>query len=396
MNYQALHELIKLYKDNFTRINHLEIYKWEAVKHFQDHWHIDSDDFTGMLKNALSKAGNLMDSGKYFPRRMIFQFAESDPETVRTCFKNLYDESKDLYDRLNQFNTAIREVWQTHYSNLDNYYQDPRARLVYLNFRYPDTYFFYKFRMFQKVAKRIEYPCVPKKSKVQDVFHYTNMCYQILHEIKKDNELLIMHQERLNEHCYADPKFHILTQDIIYAADKHLDNFSAVPIENFHFDLIDTDYTIFDSQPSFTGRFVDYQGRQAEMSRIGLLGEQYVFERECNLIASYNIRKKPRHVSVEDGDGLGFDILSYNSDGSEKYIEVKTTTGHFHTPFYITRTELNKSREHPNKYWLYRVCNFNESEKKASLMQIPGDLSPFCENPSQYLVKLSPQHSSIT
>jgi hypothetical protein len=389
LNLLALQELIQRYKQNFDKINRLEIYKWKAVKHFQDTWNIDAEDFTGMLMNALDKAANLMDSGKYYPRRMIHLFAESDPEAVRACFRCLYDESKSLDVRLEEFNVSIREVWQTHYAHLDNYYQDPRARMVYLNFRYPDTYFFYKFEMFKKVSKLLDYPYIPGKSKVTDVLHFSQMCQQVLHEIRKDNELLIMHQSRLNDQCYADTEFHILTQDIIYAADAHLDDFSVEAAIAFKFNEVSVDYKILESLPTLTGRFVDYQARQAELSRLGLLGEQYIFERECNLVANYQHQKKPRHVSVEEGDGLGYDILSYFPDGREKLIEVKTTRGAFQSPFYITRNELEKSRSPSSNYWLYRVFNFDEDGMKADLALINGDLSPFCQSPSQYLVKLS-------
>ena len=47
-----------------------------------------------------------------------------------------------------------------------------------------------------------------------------------------------------------------------------------------------------------------------------------------------------RWVSHLDGDGAGFDIQSFETDGSSRLVEVKTTNGWERTPFQITRNEL--------------------------------------------------------
>ena len=84
-----------------------EKYKWIAVKHFQDNWNIDAPDFAAMLKQSLSKTGNLLVSVNNFPARMITEFAEADPEKVRMMFKDLFDESKNLNDRIKQFKNSF-------------------------------------------------------------------------------------------------------------------------------------------------------------------------------------------------------------------------------------------------------------------------------------------------
>ena len=84
------------------------------------------------------------------------------------------------------------------------------------------------------------------------------------------------------------------------------------------------------------------------------------FQRECS-IARYkhasppcrlrrlscrdsHISEKVIHTSVVEGDGTGYDILSYHPDGSVKYIEVKSTTGGIGTPFMMSLNEVNFSR----------------------------------------------------
>jgi hypothetical protein len=62
-----------------------------------------------------------------------------------------------------------------------------------------------------------------------------------------------------------------------------------------------------------------------------------------------------RWTSQEDGDGLGYDVLSFGLDGRERHIEVKATALGDSTPFYITSAELDFARRHAASYALYRV-----------------------------------------
>ncbi len=64
-------------------------------------------------------------------------------------------------------------------------------------------------------------------------------------------------------------------------------------------------------------------------------------------------------VSEEDGDGAGYDILSFDEKGKERFLEVKTTVGSDITPFYITRNELSLSSERPEAFRLCRVFDFS-------------------------------------
>jgi hypothetical protein len=63
-------------------------------------------------------------------------------------------------------------------------------------------------------------------------------------------------------------------------------------------------------------------------------------------------------VARDVGDGAGYDIGSFWPDGTERMIEVKTTNFGPMTPFYITRWEIEVSRQHPSHYSLYRVHGF--------------------------------------
>lgn len=79
---------------------------------------------------------------------------------------------------------------------------------------------------------------------------------------------------------------------------------------------------------SLTEKLISKQKRDAERQRIGLLGEQYVFEQEklrLKIAGKKLLASKVKLVSAEQEDA-GYDVLSFANDGAEKHIEVKSTS----------------------------------------------------------------------
>jgi hypothetical protein len=96
--------------------------------------------------------------------------------------------------------------------------------------------------------------------------------------------------------------------------------------------------------------------------KLGRDGEELVlhFERQrLELCDRPDLARKIRWVSEEDGDGAGYDILSFDAKGKERFLEVKTTVGSDTTPFYVTRNELSFSSERPEAFRLCRVFDFS-------------------------------------
>jgi hypothetical protein len=96
--------------------------------------------------------------------------------------------------------------------------------------------------------------------------------------------------------------------------------------------------------------------------KLGRDGEELVlqFERQrLQQLDRSDLAKKIRWISEEDGDGAGYDILSFDEKGKERFLEVKTTVGSDITPFYITRNELSFSSERPDAFRLCRVFDFS-------------------------------------
>ena len=80
---------------------------------------------------------------------------------------------------------------------------------------------------------------------------------------------------------------------------------------------------------------------------------------------------------------------SFDEAGNEKFIEVKTTTrDDDKTPFFLSRAELDRSKQKGNRYFLYRLYNFDEASETADCFILQGDLSEYCVNPIQYEILL--------
>lgn len=106
------------------------------------------------------------------------------------------------------------------------------------------------------------------------------------------------------------------------------------------------------------GTHFDYGLLQEESRRRGDYGEQLVVSYEQTSLRHSGhpeLAERVRWVAREDGDGLGYDVLSYNVEGHVRHIEVKATAYGRETPFYISFAELEFARHHLDSYALYRV-----------------------------------------
>jgi hypothetical protein len=126
-------------------------------------------------------------------------------------------------------------------------------------------------------------------------------------------------------------------------------------------------------------RRTDFARRDAENRQLGKLGEQFGLEVERRrlLEAGRNdLARKVDWVSQSVGDGLGFDLLSFDeTDDSERFIEVKTTGLGKYFPFYVSENEVRCSEAEPGKYRLYRVFDFARAPR---LYVLAGPLSAAC------------------
>jgi hypothetical protein len=136
------------------------------------------------------------------------------------------------------------------------------------------------------------------------------------------------------------------------------------------------------------GVFRDYLEREARNRSLGEAGETFVLAYErarLYALGKSTLSDRVEQVSKTKGDGLGYDILSFESDGRERFVEVKTTAFGKQTPFYVTRNELALSKEFPGQF---RLCRLFEFRKAPRMFELQGAVSANCLlDPVSYLAR---------
>jgi len=112
-----------------------------------------------------------------------------------------------------------------------------------------------------------------------------------------------------------------------------------------------------------------------KLKDIGNKGEQYIIDYEIERLTQANkaeLADKIKHISLVN-DAAGYDILSFNEDGSERYIEVKTTKGPIGTDFFISPGEIKFSKVN-KEYYIYRVFEFLSEKMTGKIYIKKGDV----------------------
>jgi hypothetical protein len=125
---------------------------------------------------------------------------------------------------------------------------------------------------------------------------------------------------------------------------------------------------------------VNYLEKEQSNTKLGELGEQFVLNYEKWALTQKgkeNLAEQIKWISKEEGDGAGFDILSKNENGTDKYIEVKTTKLGKETPFFFSQNELNFSKKHSEKFHLFRLYDF---ERNVRMFTLGGSLNTICHS----------------
>jgi hypothetical protein len=115
---------------------------------------------------------------------------------------------------------------------------------------------------------------------------------------------------------------------------------------------------------------VNYFELEAQNNSLGLAGEKFIVDFEkarLRQLGKELLAERIEHIAITEGDGAGFDIRSFEVDGTDRFIEVKTTAYGKQTPFIISRNEIAVSEFHRHRYHLCRLFKFREDPRFYSL-----------------------------
>ena len=137
-------------------------------------------------------------------------------------------------------------------------------------------------------------------------------------------------------------------------------------------------YTAKPMDRKFTGKIIDFAARENACRRLGMSGEELIvsYERYKLLkVGRADLANEVEWVARTKGDGLGYDIRSFNIEYEERFIEVKTTNFDRETPFLISDNELDFSKQYADQYKLYRLFDFG---KKPRMFTLKGSMEEAC------------------
>ncbi len=214
INKSQLQTVLTEYKKDFVSTHwEKEKYKWEAVKCFQDNWNVNDPDFAEMLSRSLAKTYNLLASMNNFPKGMILTFAQKAPEVVRLMFISLFDESKDVIARIDEFR-SLSDGLMKYDETAKQHYQKVNAISIYLWLRYPDKYYIYKYSEVKEVAEKLANDSSIKRGEYIDNLRVFYRLYdEICNELRNDQELVDLMKSQIDESCYPDTELKTLTTD---------------------------------------------------------------------------------------------------------------------------------------------------------------------------------------
>ena len=137
----------------------------------------------------------------------------------------------------------------------------------------------------------------------------------------------------------------------------------------------------------FAAKTINFKDEAAKNSDLGRAGEGEVIAYERQRLSKagrMDLASKVTATRDTIGNTAKFDIHSFNTNGSNRYIEVKTTTGPYKTMFAISENEVAFSEAHANNYYIYRLYNFNSNDKTHEFYILKGKINRSLLNPTSY------------
>lgn len=160
-------------------------------------------------------------------------------------------------------------------------------------------------------------------------------------------------------------------KDKLISKISESENHSDVPAKEVHLDMVPKPEDPLDAKErkdrirSKDG--IDYSDQQKRNQETGDIGEKLVLAKEIDKARRWGLSEdlvsQIRRVSLESDD-YGFDILSFDQNGKEHYIEVKTTKASSNNlSFVLTQNELDHARKYGSAYSIVMVLDVAQNPR---------------------------------
>lgn len=229
-----------------------EAYKYLAINTFQKNWDLEAEDFHQMFRNSFSKVANLLYQNSW---GFIEKSAQLFPNEVREMFRNLYDESVEISQRIKTFQTESEKILPKVRQSLNrtniNSQQDERTISVYLAFRFPEKYILYKADYYKNFCEQLN---IKTRKASERFLHLQELANQIILEDLLDENFINTYRKFYQKPEWDDK--YLMIQNILYVVFRDfketdlvnlLKDFNRKDLEEYY-DFLDKIIEKFDLQ----------------------------------------------------------------------------------------------------------------------------------------------------
>jgi hypothetical protein len=146
------------------------------------------------------------------------------------------------------------------------------------------------------------------------------------------------------------------------------------------------------SKPKYTISEERFRAIQTTREQIGLAGENWVVESEKQELSNRGHTDLAVNVKriAETNIAAGYDVLSFEDEKTEKFIEVNTTALS-RLEFYLSSNELDVAREFRQQYWIYFISEIFGNPNLVKIQNPVSQIGLLLKlSPTTYRVQISP------
>lgn len=164
MNVQKLKAAIQDYTNWLKSSNQIpNLHCWEALYHWQNNWDTENPALAVCYEKSLQsqESRRLWNREHFFPKEIMFKLIQTQPDFARRAFKALFDEEKEIENRISLFKFFCDEMLKEYKSGKkesieNNHYHDNNEMIfLYLAFQFPEQYTLYHYPSFRTCLEKV-------------------------------------------------------------------------------------------------------------------------------------------------------------------------------------------------------------------------------------------------
>lgn len=318
-----------------------ETYKYLAINTFQQNWDLEAGDFHQMFRASFSKVSNLLYQNSW---GFINTSAQIFPNETKEMFRNLYDESIEISQRIKTFQAESEKLLPKVKQALDrsnlNAQQDERTISVYLAFRFPEKYILYKYDYYKNFCKDL---AIKPKKTGECFLHFQELANQIIQEGLLDEDFINTYRKFYQKPDWDDK--YLMIQNVLYVVFrddfkemdlvKLLKDFNRKDLEEYY-EFLDKIIEEFDLQQNDQRLVFNFTNKILVFT----IGQRYIFRVKNTKSKEPTFGVIAPDVFTTNYSGFDGRPLAYwnNTNQISEIIKNKTTV------FNAIEKELNRSQ----------------------------------------------------